>query len=226
VQIALRDLARDHPIRDVLVDAAHATARGAELVRRLLTFSRREESRRRVVVLQPLVAEALALLRVTFPSSVRLATRFDPDVPEIVADPTQIHQIVMNLGTNAVQAMAGAGGELAVRLERAVLERDLEAHATVLRAGTYARLVVADTGSGMDDATLDRIFDPFFTTKGPDEGTGLGLSVVNGIVRNHDGGIVVRSARGRGTEFELYFPAAPRPRAAARPPSTSRDASA
>src|SRR5581483_6504070 len=115
---------------------------------------RREESKRRLVKLQPLVEEALRMLRVTLPGNVRLDTRFAPDVPEILADPIQIHQIVMNLGTNAAHAMAGEGGVLGVRLERVALEAELAAHATALRAGTYARLVVVDTGVGMDAATL------------------------------------------------------------------------
>jgi PAS domain S-box-containing protein len=214
LQLALSGLPADHPTREELTEVVRAGERGAELVRQLLTFSRREESKRRVVRLQPLVSEALGLLRVTFPRSVRLDTRFDADVPEVLADPTQIHQIVMNLGTNAVHALADGGGALEVRLERAAVGEPLSAHATVLPPGVYARLIVADTGSGMDATTFDRMFDPFFTTKAPGEGTGLGLSVVHGIVRNHDGGVVVHSKLGEGTRFDLYFPAASRAGAA------------
>ena len=144
----------------------------------------------------------------TVPKSVRVETHFDPEVPEILADPTQIHQIVMNLGTNAVHAMSERGGTLGVRLERVLLERDLPVRAAILHPGMHARLVVTDTGMGMDEATLARIFEPFFTIKAPGEGTGLGLSVVHGIVRNHEGGITVQSRPGRGAEFSIYFPAA------------------
>jgi PAS domain S-box-containing protein len=207
VEDALEMLAADHQAREGLNEVLRATNRGADLVRQLLTFSRRDEPKLRPVKLEPLVSEALRLMRVTFPRTVHLETRFDPDVPEILGDGTQIHQIVMNLCTNAVHAMGIKGGPLSVRLERAVVESELAAHVKSLRTGTYARLVVADSGRGMDAATLDHIFDPFFTTKPAAEGTGLGLSVVHGIVRNHDGSIVVRSAPGRGTEFELYFPA-------------------
>jgi PAS domain S-box-containing protein len=210
VTIALEALAAGHPAREALTEVDRAISRGADLVRQLLTFSRRDEPQRRPVKLQPLVAETLSLLRVTIPRTVHLETRFDPDVPDILGDGTQIHQIVVNLCTNAVHAMGARGGRLVLRLERAVLERELAAHATILRAGTYARLAVADSGVGIDAATLDHIFDPFFTTKPAEQGTGLGLSVVHGIVHNHGGGIVVRSAPGRGTEFELYFPAGPR----------------
>jgi PAS domain S-box-containing protein len=208
LQVALANLATAHPASDALSEAERATSRGADLVRQLLTFSRRQEPKRTVTKLEPLVVEALGLLRVTIPKTVQVKTRFGSDVPAVLADPIQIHQIVMNLGTNAVHAMSGKAGSLEVRLERAVLETDLATPATVLRPGTYARLVVADSGSGIDDATLEHIFDPFFTTKVEGQGTGLGLSVVHGIVRNHDGAIVVRSTPGRGTEFELYFPAA------------------
>ncbi len=115
----------------------------------------------------------------------------------------------MNLGTNAAHAMSPGGGLLEVRLERAVLEHQLAARAGALAPGTYARLTVRDTGAGIDAATLDRVFDSFFTTKSAGQGTGLGLSVVQRIMRHHEGGIVVTSAPGRGSAFELYFPAAP-----------------
>jgi signal transduction histidine kinase len=133
-------------------------------------------------------------------------------VPEILADPTQIQQVVMNLGSNAGHAMTGRG-KLELRVEPAVLDCPLATESVVLPPGSYARLMVADTGVGMDEATQERIFDPLFTTKRAGEGTGLGLSVVHGIVKSHHGGIAVRSAPGQGAEFSLYFPAAPRARA-------------
>jgi PAS domain S-box-containing protein len=208
VDLALGGLSTHHPAREPLSEAARAVSRGAELVRQLLTFSRREKPIRRAVELQPLVAEALGLLRVTIPAAIRVETRFDPETPAVLADPTQVNQIVMNLGTNALQAMRQSGGVLAVRVERAVLEADFEAQAAVLHPGTYARLVVSDTGGGIDAATIDHIFEPFYTTKETGDGTGLGLSVVHGIVEGHEGGIVVRSTPGQGTDFAVYLPAA------------------
>jgi PAS domain S-box-containing protein len=208
LDLALQRLPGNGPAREILLDAEQAASRGAELVRQLLTFSRREEPARRTITLRPLVAGALGLLRVTFPPATRLETRFDDDIPAVRGDPTQVTQIVMNLGTNALQAMGAAGGLLTVRLERVVLPEDLPAHTTILRAGTYARLVIADTGAGMDAATVDHIFEPFYTTKPEGVGTGLGLAVVHGIVRGHDGGIVVRSELGKGTELAVYLPAA------------------
>jgi PAS domain S-box-containing protein len=209
VQAALTQVSELHPAREMLADADVAASRGAELVRRLLTFSRREESKRAIVKLEPPVAQALALLRTTVPHGVRVETSFDADVPEVRADSTQIQQVVMNLVTNGLHAMADRGGVLEVRLQRVALEHDLRASPTVLRAGTYARLVVADSGAGIEPVMLDRIFDPFFTTKGAGEGTGLGLAVVHGIVSSHEGGIVVRSTPGSGSVFEVYLPAAP-----------------
>jgi PAS domain S-box-containing protein len=194
--------------REAVGEIAQAVLRGVDLARRLLSFSRRDDARRRPAQLVPLVAEALRLLRMTVPKSVHVETQFAPDVPEILADPTQIHQIVMNLGTNAVQAMSERGGTLGVRVERVQLERDLPVRAAVLHPGMHAKLVVTDTGMGMDEETLERIFEPFFTIKAPGEGTGLGLSVVHGIVRNHEGGITVHSRPGSGAEFSIYFPAA------------------
>ena len=205
--LALRELPPDHPVREVMLEVEVAGERGADLVKRLLTFSRREAPARQPLKLQPLVDEALRLLRASLPRAFRLETNLSPDAPEILADPTQIHQIVMNLGTNAAHAIDGIGGTIDVKVERVVLEHPLDTRSATLRPGTYARLVVADSGCGMEPATLERIFDPFYTTKGPGRGTGLGLSVVDGIVGNHDGGIVVRSAPGQGTEFSVYFPA-------------------
>jgi signal transduction histidine kinase len=113
----------------------------------------------------------------------------------------------MNLCSNAVHAMRDRVGTLGVSVQRTLLEHDVHVRSGVLRPGTYARLVVSDSGVGMDEATLERIFDPFFTSKPPGEGTGLGLSVVHGIVRNHEGGITVNSSPGHGAEFSIYFPA-------------------
>ena len=209
VSLALGDLEEEHPARDALLGIELAGMRAADLVRQILTFSRHEEPERRVVSLEPIVLDALSLLRVTLPSSIRVETRFAADVPDISGDPGQVHQVVMNLGTNAAQAMAESGGVLGVTAERVKLETRLVAGATELAPGEYARLTISDTGPGMDAATLERIFDPFFTTKEPGEGTGLGLSVAHGILKSHGGGIVVKSAPCQGARFSLYFPAIP-----------------
>jgi signal transduction histidine kinase len=190
-----------------------AVLHGASLTRQILTFSGQHESSRKLVKLDRVVAEALGLLRASLPRTVRIETHFDAQAPEILADATQIQQVVMNLGSNAGHAMTGRG-TLEVRVESAMLDTPMTADSVVLQPGSYAKLVVADTGAGMDEATRERIFDPLFTTKPAGQGTGLGLSVVHGIVKSHQGGIAVHSAPGRGAEFNLYFPAAPRARAA------------
>jgi PAS domain S-box-containing protein len=205
-----QDTLGEHPLAcEALSEIEQAARRGAGLARQLLTFSRREQSSRQPTELAPLVAEALSLLRATLPPTTRIETHVEPKIPSILADPTQIHQVVMNLCGNAAHAMGERKGTVRVYIQRVLLDRPLEVRSGLLRPGSYARLVVSDEGKGMDEATLERIFDPFFTSKPAGEGTGLGLSVVHGIVRNHEGGITVTSSPGSGAEFSIYFPAAP-----------------
>jgi PAS domain S-box-containing protein len=186
-----------------------AGARATSLVRQILTFSRDQAPKRERVNLSAIVEEALRLVRAAAPRSISFDAVMAADVPPILAEPTQVHQVLVNLCTNAVHAIGAAEGRVGVRVERAVLEHGLVDSTATLLPGIYARVVVEDSGSGMDEATLERIFEPFFTTKEAGEGTGLGLAVVHGIMKNHQGGILVRSAPGAGTTFTLYFPAAP-----------------
>jgi PAS domain S-box-containing protein len=198
----------DRPEFNEELDAvAKAGARAKDLVKQILTFSRQEHAQRETLQLAPVVEEAMKFLRATIPSTIEIRSRVAADVPAVLADPTEIHQIVMNLGTNAWHAMKDRSGKLDVELESFVVDRELAAHTPQLREGRYARLSVSDTGKGMESATLSRIFEPFFTTKVVGEGTGLGLSVVHGIVQGHDGAITVDSTPGVGTTFRLYFPA-------------------
>jgi len=185
-----------------------AGARASALVRQILTFSRDQAPKRERVILPAIVEESLQLVRATAPRSITFETVIATDVPAILAESTQVHQVIMNLCTNAAHAIGEATGRVSLRAERAVLERGLVDSTVDLMPGTYARLVVEDTGAGMDNATLERIFDPFFTTKEGGKGTGLGLSVVHGIMKSHQGGVAVRSTPGAGTTFTLYFPAA------------------
>ncbi|WP_414662499.1 hybrid sensor histidine kinase/response regulator [Horticoccus sp. 23ND18S-11] len=183
-----------------------AGTRAADLVRQILAFSRKEEQARRPVQMKHIVAEALKLLRATIPSSIEFKLDLDRDPPVVLADPTQLHQIVMNLCTNAWHAMREQPGVLEVCLKAVELQHPLAVLNTELPAGRYACLTIADTGVGMDETTLSRMFEPFYTTKGPGEGTGLGLAVVHGIVRSHEAGITATSRPGAGTTFRLYFP--------------------
>jgi len=200
--------ASDNPELMQHVDAmGQAGARATKLVRQILTFSRREEARRSVIRLEPVVEEALRFLRATIPSTVEFNVVLPGNTAPVLADATQVHQIVMNLGTNSWHAMKDRPGRLGVTLMDMSVDGGLAESHLNLRPGPYVRLSVSDTGKGMDQATMDRIFEPFFTTKSPGEGTGLGLSVVHGIMRSHDGAVAVESKPGIGTTFHLYFPA-------------------
>ena len=182
-----------------------ATGRAAALVKQILTFSRTNKAAREPVKLNHVVLEALKLLRSSLPATIRIQTDLG-ETPVILANPTAIHQVIMNLGANAWHAMGQHTGVLKVELTTLVAEADFTKKLPELRAGTYVRLSVGDTGCGMDRATLARAFDPFFTTKPVGEGTGLGLAVVQGIMKSHDGCITLDSRVGEGTTFHLYFP--------------------
>jgi CheY-like chemotaxis protein len=166
---------------------------------------------RKRILVQPVVEEALALLRSTLPARIEIRMDFVPDTPAILADSTQLHQVIMNLCTNAARAIGEQNGMLEISIRPFTATPDFASSGPRLRPGQYVRISVRDTGSGMDSATLERIFDPFFTTQAPGQGTGLGLSVVHGIVKDHDGAVAVYSEPGKGSVFHLYFPAAPAP---------------
>jgi CheY-like chemotaxis protein len=151
------------------------------------------------------VLETLEMLRATIPTTIAFDTALSSDAPIVLADSTQIHQILMNLGTNAWHAME-RGGRLGVSLESCLIDAAAAQKDPRLRPGRYARLTVRDTGKGMDEATLQRVFEPFFTTKPLGQGTGLGLAMVHGIMDTHDGVLTLSSRLGVGTEFVLYFP--------------------
>ena len=210
--VGYTDLARmvlegNPEVRKHLDAVMQATRRAADLVRQILTFSRQQPLERRPIQLRPVVAETVGLLRATIPSTIEFDVSLATDAPTVLADSTQIHQILMNLGTNAWHAMKDGTGQLQVKLEKFEVDAAQSAMEPRLRPGAYARVAVGDSGCGMDQATLRRMFEPFFTTKAPGEGTGLGLSVVHGIVDAHDGVVTVESQPGKGTMFHLYFPA-------------------
>jgi PAS domain S-box-containing protein len=195
------------PIHNSLDEILKACKRAGDLVRQILAFSRRQEQKRLPLQLWRIVDEATRLLRAALPATIQFDIDLSSDAPAVLAEPTQIHQIVMNLCTNAAHAMSGRPGVLGVKLDRFEADEEFVALHHGSRPGWYVRLTVSDNGHGMDRATLDRIFEPFYTTKAPGEGTGLGLSVVHGIVRNHDGIVTVYSQPGKGTTFHIYFPA-------------------
>ena len=185
-----------------------ATARAKALVRQILTFSRQHADEREVVEVAPLLREALALLRATLPATITIHAEFDAPGATILADPSQIHQVVVNLGTNAVHAMEDRGGTL--RLHQRVIDPAPgggDSPPTGNPPRQHVEVTITDTGHGMAPEVLRRIFDPFFTTKPPTQGTGLGMAVVHGIMRSHDGDISIESRPGEGTTVTLRFPA-------------------
>jgi PAS domain S-box-containing protein len=208
--LAAADLAPDHPAQQSLMQISKAGARAANLVRQILAFSRSEGQRREVLDLAPVVQEALQLVRSILPPLVQVRSTFAADLPAITADSTQVHEIVVNLATNAADAIGGDGGVIDFWLDAVTVDANSDDRATGLAPGRYARLTVTDTGHGMERAIAERIFDPFFTTKPAGQGTGLGLSVVHGITTSCGGAIAVDSEPGKGTTFRLYLPAAAR----------------
>ncbi|MCX6954155.1 MAG: PAS domain S-box protein, partial [Verrucomicrobia bacterium] len=199
---------KDQPaIGEHLGAVLQAAGRATDLVRQILTFSRQQPQARQLIQLRPVVEESIKLMRATLPSTIAFETAVATDAPTVLANANQIHQVLMNLATNAWHAMKDHTGRLQVKLERFTVDADYATIQPRLHTGAYARISVSDTGSGMNQATLRRIFEPFFTTKPPGEGTGLGLAVVHGIMDSHDGAVTVYSEPGEGTIFHLYFPA-------------------
>jgi CheY-like chemotaxis protein len=170
-----------------------------------MTFVRREEGRRLPIDLPRAIGELLDLLRPTLPQGVVVRTDYEATLPPVLADVTQIHQILLNLCTNALHAMEAEGGQLRVGLKSRTLD-SYEAAGWKVAPGTYVQLSIEDTGVGMEPEVLERIFEPFFTTKPAGKGTGLGLAMVQGTVREHHGGIQVVSEPGVGTTFRILLP--------------------
>ncbi len=206
-ELGERRLPEDHPIRHHLQQILSAGHRARDLVRQILTFSRQRPQERNPVALGGILIEAGQLLRASLPASVELRTICASNEVHFEGDASQVHQVVVNLATNAAHAMAGRGGIVEMREDIVQLDDVSARTLPPLAPGPHVRLTVRDSGHGMDEATVARIFEPFFTTKLPGEGTGLGLAVVHGIVTAHGGAIKVQSALGLGTTFELWFPA-------------------
>ncbi|HEV3484354.1 MAG TPA: ATP-binding protein, partial [Vicinamibacterales bacterium] len=182
-----------------------AATRASALVEQILSYSRSQRGKRVPVELDRIVGETLELVRGSLAAGIELETRLPQTPLFVVGDPTQLHQIMMNLCTNAIHAM-GERGRLRVTLEATDVDAERVFQHTTLHAGRYARLTVEDTGSGMDQTTLARLFEPFFTTKEIGKGTGLGLSLVYGIVTDSAGAIDVTSTPGSGSCFAIYLP--------------------
>jgi PAS domain S-box-containing protein len=205
-ELAREKLTGESKAANYLDEVLRAGDRATELVKQILTFSRQTVQDVAPIELQPLIKEAVKLLRASIPSYIEIRLNISPSCGAVLANPTQIHQIVMNLCTNAYHAMRETGGGLGISLEELVIS-DKDVHPLLAPSpGNYVRLTVSDTGHGMDKATAERIFEPYFTTKKPGEGTGMGLSLVHGIVKSYGGHISVYSEPGKGTTFHVYIP--------------------
>ncbi len=205
--LAKKDVGAGHPARVSLEEINKAAERAKSLVQQILAFSRRQPQDFIVQPLRPLVEDALRLLRATLPAGVNMQTEFAEAPLCVRADGTQIGQVLVNLCTNAWQALPTGSGNIEVGLDETELDAAAAQHLGGLAPGSYARLWVKDDGCGMDEATKERMFEPFFTTKSVDMGTGLGLAVVHGIVKAHHGAIAVDSAPAMGTRIDVYLPA-------------------
>ena len=205
-EMALYDTQKDsmeHYNTEQVLKAGH---RAKDLVKQILAFSRKSEQDKKIIFLTPIIKEVLKLLRASLPTTIEIRQNIEPNLDAIFADPTQIHQVMMNLCTNSAHAMGDKGGILEINLHNSNLDTKAAARYPELNPGPYVKLSVSDTGCGMDFATLQRIFDPYFTTKEQDKGTGMGLAVVHGIVKGHGGSIHVESAVAEGTRFDILFP--------------------
>jgi two-component system CheB/CheR fusion protein len=196
-----------HPAAESLQQVRQASRRASDLVQRILSFSRRGPTHREKIDLAALVTEVISLLRASIPSTIKVDISLSHHQLAVLANPTDIQQVVLNLGSNAAHAMREHGGVLRIDLEPRRLERGLKATAGTLEAGNYLSLRVSDTGSGIPPHVMARMFEPFFTTKPSGEGTGLGLSIILGIVLAHGGAIDVQSEPGKGSVFEVLLPA-------------------
>jgi nitrogen-specific signal transduction histidine kinase len=203
------DLAGNDTAREYVEEILRSANRAKELVQQILTFSRQHEQKPQVIKLDLVVREAIKFLRASLPANIVIELDLDSAAYAVLADPTQIYQVTMNLATNALHAMEGRPGRLTITLEGVVPDGKFLAAHPELKPIPYVRLTMADNGQGMDAKTRERIFEPFFTTKPVGQGTGLGLAVVHGIVKSHGGIITVESEVGQGTTFRLYFPAQP-----------------
>lgn len=205
-ELALEELPDGSPLRWDLERVLNAGRRAGEMVKQILAFSRQGEIQRKPLDLSPIVKEGLKFLRASIPSTIEIRQNIQSPLGMVNADPTQMHQVLMNLCTNASHAMRDSKGVLTVELSAATFDEEFVARHLDLCSGNYVLLEVSDTGHGISPEIAERIFEPYFTTKEVNEGTGLGLAVIHGIVKNHGGAITVYSEPGKGSTFKVYLP--------------------
>jgi signal transduction histidine kinase/CheY-like chemotaxis protein len=205
-ELTMDEVPDDSVAHNNLEEVLKAAHRAKDLVQQILTFSRQSGLERKPVKVHLIIKEALKLLRASIPASIEIINKIDDDCHPVMGDATQIHQVIMNLCTNAYQAMQDKGGTLEVNLSEVDVGYEETVKKIGMQPGKHLQLLVRDEGCGMDAVVLDRIFEPYYTTKEQGKGTGLGLSVIHGIVKNHRGDISVTSSLGKGTTFKVYLP--------------------
>lgn len=217
-QMAMLELLAGSRAHSRLEQVFKAGVRATELVKQILSFSRQVDREKGPVQLGPITKETCKFLKASTPANIEIVTQIDDDLDLVMADPTQMHQVIMNLGTNSAQAIAPKGGRIQFKLNNVNLEEDSLLKEHGLSQGKHVRLTVKDDGEGIAPHICDRLFEPYFTTKSLGEGTGLGLAVVHGIVKGHHGAIIVNSEVGRGSEFVVYLPSLERSETLVDPP--------
>jgi len=205
-ELGLRKMDTDGPLGKYFGEVLKAANRARELVRQILIFSRQSDHERAPVFLHLIAQEVIALMHASCPANIKIEAEIDSDTGAVLGDPVQMHQVVLNLCTNAQHAMKRCGGVLSLHVGNLEIEEEVHTSNGHLRPGSYVLLTVSDTGHGMDPALLDRIFEPFFTTKSVNEGTGMGLAIVHGIVTGQGGAITVQSVPENGSIFHVYLP--------------------
>jgi len=205
-ELAMDDIPEWHSARRNLKEILTSSIRARDIVKQILAFSRQSPQEKKPVRIIPIIKESLKLLRSSIPATIRIHQSISSDSDTVLADPVQINQVLINLCINAVHAMGDKGGVLEVGLEDVELDSGDAIQYHDLPSGKYVRLTVSDTGHGIESMLLKRIFDPYFTTKGVGKGSGMGLSVVHGIVKSHGGCVAVNSEPGKGTVFNVLFP--------------------
>ncbi len=205
-ELALDDVPEWNPAHFNLDEIKTASLRAKDVVRQLLSYIRKIDYKRKPMKIIPVVKDSIKFLRASMPSTIEIQNNIEATADTILADPTQIHQIMINLGTNASHAMEKTGGVLNIGIQNVALDEDIPYIDPDLNPGSYVKVTLRDTGQGIAPEIIDRIFDPYFTTKEVDKGAGLGLAVVHGIIKSYGGAITVDSELGKGTTFTAYFP--------------------
>ena len=206
-ELGMEDLPKNHSGQENLMEIFKASLRAGDLVNQILTFSRKTESQLLPVQIGPLVKESLKLMRSSIPKTIEIRQQISENIDYIKADPNRINQMLINICSNAHHAMRKKGGILEVVLENLELNNETTQAYPNLSPGKYVKMRISDTGQGIDTNIINRIFDPYFTTKKVGEGSGMGLSVAHGIIEDHKGAIQVNSEPGKGTTFNIFFPA-------------------